>query len=152
MRKTFKSKFTPRNPLKYHGDVDKITCRSSPERAICRYFDLNLNVVKWSSETHIVPYICATDGQWHRYYVDFYALLRNGEQLLIEYKPGSQTTPPTPPKKKTPKALMSYQNALNVYLKNQSKWKYATEYAKSKGMRFQVWSERHLEAIGIRFV
>lgn len=152
MGRPHKSIYQVRNLHKYHGNADRIICRSGPERAICRYFDINSNVVKWSSEEIVVPYICATDGRPHRYFVDFFAQLADGTCLLIEYKPASQTVEPQKPRKLTKKSVQSYQNAMMTYLKNRSKWKAAREYAASRGWKFQVWTENHLHAIGIRFV
>ena len=152
MRKTYKSRYSVINFHKYHGNPDSIICRSSPERAICKYFDLNKNIKKWSSESVVVPYVCATDQSWHRYFVDFWAELANGQVLLIEYKPHSQTMPPEQPKRKTKKAAEAYANAIATYMKNISKWKAAKEFATKKGWTFQVWTENHLMAIGIRFV
>ena len=36
-----------------------------------------------------------------------------------------------------------------TYIKNQSKWKAASEYAKDRGYHFEIWTEKELTAMGI---
>jgi hypothetical protein len=142
--------FRPIHEEKYCGKVDKIVARSNLERAIFKFLDHNDNVKSWSSEEVIVPYVGAHDGMDHRYFVDIYLELKNGEKLLVEIKPASQCSPPALPSARG--NMESYKAALNEYLKNQSKWLAARKYAASRGWRFVVWTENHLQAMGIRFV
>jgi hypothetical protein len=48
------------------------------------------------------------------------------------------------PKKNTPKSQHQYQNALATYIKNQSKWEAARNFAEQKGLRFIIITEREL--------
>ena len=63
--------------------------------------------------------------------------------MLIEIKPSRQTTRPKPPKKKT----KSYMRESFEFIKNQAKWKAATEWTKRKGIRFRVLNEDSIYAI-----
>ena len=109
-----------------------------------RMLDLNPNVLEWSSEETIIPYQNPLTGRVSRYFVDFYAKMRdkNGEvkKFLIEIKPHCQTLPPVQKNKKT-KSLI-YQQA--EYAKNQAKWAAAASFAKNKGMVFTIITEKHL--------
>jgi hypothetical protein len=35
-------------------------------------------------------------------------------------------------------------------MKNASKWKYAKKYCDERGYEFQIWTEKELEAMGIK--
>ena len=139
-----KSKFTPKHPEKYAGDPTNIICRSSWERKFANWCDNSSSVVKWLSEETVIPYICPTDNRMHRYFVDFKITVRNKEgalsTYLIEIKPESQTRPPIPPKRKTQKYLQE----VMTWGKNEAKWKAAENYAKDRGWKFMVFTEKHL--------
>ena len=72
----------------------------------------------------------------------------NGDIILVEIKPAKQTIPPKNPKRKTKK----YLNEVSAYIKNTSKWTYAQEYAKSRGWKFQIWTEVTLKNIGVKMI
>jgi len=147
MRTQYKRRYELRNPLKYKGNIDRITCRSSWEYAVCRYLDTNNNIIWWSSEQTIVPYNCATDGRRHRYFVDFTFQMKSGKTLMIEVKPYNQTQPPKKPSGKI--MTKTYESQLFSYYKNISKWEAATEFAKSKGWEFKIWTEHEIAKLGI---
>jgi hypothetical protein len=113
-----------------------------------RWFDANPAIVRWNSEEVVVPYKCNTDGKWHRYFIDMMIEQSNGDIILVEIKPQKQTIPPKNPKRKTKK----YLNEVSAYIKNTSKWTYAQEYAKSRGWKFQIWTEHTLKNIGVKMI
>ena len=94
----YKSKYTPENPKKYVGNPDNIVCRSNWERKMCKYLDLNENVIKWASEELSIPYYSFVDNKWHKYYPDFLCEIKdkNGKvkTYIIEVKPLKQTKQP----------------------------------------------------------
>lgn len=108
-----------------------------------RWCDANPNILSWGSESIIIPYPNPLTGRVSRYFVDFNISLRdkNGDlkKFLVEVKPHSQTLPPT--QKKMSKGLLKKQAE---YVKNQAKWKAATEYAQTKGYQFVILTEKHL--------
>lgn len=145
-----KSRYIVEHLHKYSGNPDRITARSAPERTLMKFFDTNANVKKWNSEGVVVHYISPVDGERHRYIVDFYAELVDGTKLLIEYKPYDHTIPPTPPKRQTKKSREQYEFALRRWAVNQAKWAAAKAYAEKIGVKFAVWTEQHLRALGMR--
>ena len=106
--------------------------------------DSNPSIIRWQSEETIVPYRCATDNKMHRYYLDFRIMVKTktGEHkiYLIEIKPYCQTIPPKFPGKQTKR----YINESMTFMKNQSKWEAASEYAKARGWEFIKLTEYDL--------
>lgn len=141
-----RGKYQPENKGKYLGDIDSIWYRSSWEKGLMRWLDKNPEVVAWSSERVIVPYICSTDNKPHKYYVDFIIRFKNNSIFLVEVKPESQSIPPSYTNRKKTKTLI---REIEVWEKNKSKWEAATEFARQRGYIFQVWSEPHLRKLGI---
>lgn len=145
----YKGKWQPKNRNKYNGDYTKITFRSLWERNTFRWMDDNPNVISWSSEEVVVPYICGTDKKMHRYFVDIWFKDKSGKAFLVEIKPKKETTPPKKPANRRTKR---YINESLTYIKNASKWKAAEDYCADRGWVFQIWHEDHLKALGIRIL
>jgi len=80
----------------------------------------------------------------HRYFVDFQIQVKRTDGLLktylVEVKPYKQTLPPVYPGRKTQR----YITESMTYIKNQAKWKAATEYAKDRGWEFKIITEHEL--------
>lgn len=146
--KFYKGKFRPKNPDKYEGDFRNIVYRSLWERQVFKWIDENPDVMKWSSEETIVPYRCATDNKYHRYFMDLKVRFKNGQTYLIEIKPKKQTEQP----KRKSRITKAYVNEVMTYAKNQSKWKAAEEYCKDRGWIFEVWTETTLKNLGIKLL
>lgn len=134
--------YTPKNPGKYLGDVTKIRYMSSYELHMHTFLDNNPNVIAWNSEGVIIPYVKPTDGKVHRYLVDYFVQYKNksGEIIceLIEVKPESQTKKSRSRNPKT-KLVESLTYAVNL-----AKWEAATKYAKERGWKFKIITERSL--------
>lgn len=136
--------YTPVNPEKYVGDIKNIIFRSSWERRFLYWCDMNPAVLKYASEEIVIPYICRTDGQPHRYFVDFWArILINKEtgktqDYLFEVKPAKETKMP---KKRKKQKESSYLYECQTYLKNVSKWEAAKEFAEKRNMKFFLVTE-----------
>jgi len=145
---TYKGRFKPKNIKKYKGDWKKIVYRSLWERNTFRWLDNNPDILEWSSEEIVIPYRCKTDNRVHRYFVDVYFKAKNGKKYLIEIKPKKQCSPPKQPKRKTKR----YLNEVMTYIKNQSKWEAALQFASHKDMEFQVWHEDTLKSLGIKIL
>lgn len=139
-----KRKYTPINPQKYTGDPTNIIMRSSWETRFALWCDKNPSVIKWNSEETIVPYVCPTDNRWHRYFIDFKIQIRdkngNLKTYLVEIKPDKQTRPPEVPSRRTKRFLLE----AATYMKNEAKWKAATNFAKDRGWEFIILTEHHL--------
>jgi len=146
--KFYKGKFRPKNPGKYDGDYRNIVYRSLWERQVLKWVDENPDVVSYSSEEVIIPYRCATDNRYHRYFMDLKIKFKNGATYLIEIKPKKQTQQP----KRRTRVTKGYINEVMTYAKNQSKWKAADEYCKDRGWLFEIWTEETIKKMGIKLL
>lgn len=142
----YSGKYQPQNVKKYKGDSSNIIFRSLWEYHVMRWCDLNPDVSTWCSEEFFIPYICKTDGQPHRYFPDFLIEFKNGKKVLVEVKPHHQTKPP---ERRKGKAEAKFISEALTYMKNESKWEAALEFARKRGYIFQVWDENTLNSIGI---
>lgn len=139
-----KRRYIPLFPEKYAGDPTCIIMRSSWETRFAGWCDKNPAVIKWISEETVIPYRCPTDNKIHRYFVDFQIQIRQKDGLLktylVEIKPEKQTQPPIYPGRRTQR----YLTESFTFIKNQAKWKAATEYAKDRGWDFKIITENEL--------
>jgi len=136
--------FKPKFPQKYMGDPTNIVFRSGWEKRVMQSLDENSNIIRWSSEEIIIPYISPVDNRPHRYFPDFFveAKGRDGSvrKILLEVKPAAQTKPPSTPKRKTKR----YITEVVTYGVNQAKWEAAKEYCLDRGWEFSVITEQDL--------
>jgi hypothetical protein len=136
--------FKPKNINKYRGSYP-IVYRSSLELKVMRWFDDNINVLSWGSESVVIPYFSPIDEKSHRYFVDFVVNLKTKEgeikKLLIEIKPFKQTIKPVLSIYKKPTTLM-YEN--RQYILNQVKWEAAKEWSKKQGYEFLILTEKDI--------
>ena len=65
----YKGKFVPKNSHKYKGNVNNIIWRSTWERSLMKFLDINPDVIQWSSEETVIPYISPVDNKMHRYFI-----------------------------------------------------------------------------------
>jgi len=106
--------------------------------------DENPNVLEWSSEELIIPYISPVDGKRHRYFPDFIVKIKdkNGviKTMVLEVKPKKQTREPERGKRVT----KQYITEVATWGVNQAKWKAAIEYCQDNGWEFKLITEEHL--------
>lgn len=134
--------FKPVNKDKFVGNV--AFYRSGLELKFMRFCDNNPNVVKWGSENIVIPYISPIDNKVHRYYVDNFVVIREGniiKKYLIEIKPFKQTQPPTTKYKKREHIIYEQ----STYAVNQSKWTAAKAFCVKKGYNFLIITEKDLK-------
>lgn len=134
-----KRKYVPIHPEKYAGDPSNIIMRSSWETKFAIWCDKNPQILKWSSEETVIPYISPIDGRLHRYFIDFKIKTVNNKTYLVEIKPMKQTQPPQG-SRKTKKLLAEMQ----TYLVNQAKWEAAQKWAVDRNYEFKVITEYEL--------
>lgn len=148
----YKGVFRARNPKKYKGDPSNIIYRSRWELKLMMHLDDHPDVLEWSSEEVVIPYMSPIDGRRHRYFCDFFVKKkgRDGliENLLIEVKPLIQTKPPEVKIAKGQKPTRRYLNEVMTWGVNSAKWKAAQEYCKDRGWKFIIMTEVEL---GIQF-
>jgi hypothetical protein len=142
--KTYKGKFSPKNPQKYKGDPTNIVYRSLWELKVMKYLDGNSNILEWSSEELAIPYVCPTDNRWHRYFPDFIVKARKPDgsiqTMILEVKPKAQTIEPKVQNRRTRK----YLTEVMTWGKNSAKWAAAREYCEDRGWKFQLITESQL--------
>ena len=84
----------------------------------------------WGSECVEIPYV-GLDGKTHRYYPDYFLEMENGDKIIVEIKPKSQTIKP----------LNQNCYAWQQWQKNCLKWKAAKEWCERNGMKFWILTE-----------
>lgn len=136
--------FVPINKEKYIGDKNPV-CRSEWERRFCVWCDRNKNILLWSSEPFPISYFDVVRQKQRQYYPDFLikTQLKDGtsQTWLVEVKPKKETIQPKKSKRKTHER---YILEAQKFATNISKWKAATNFAKSKGWKFKLITEEHL--------
>ncbi len=144
MNKSYKGKYLVENKEKYIG-TKQIIYRSSWECKVCKFFDMSDNILKWSYESIVIPYVNVIDGKTHRYYPDFYIEKKNKNgtisKVIVEVKPKRQTLPPKEPKTNNWKSKRQYMYDAETFVINQCKWKSASAYCDKYGYEFQIITE-----------
>ena len=133
--------FIPKNQDKFIGT--KAIYRSGLELKFFRFCDNNQNVLTWGSENVIVPYVSPLDWKVHRYFVDNYVVIKEGESIkkyLIEIKPYKQTKIPKTKYKK--KSHLIYEQ--KAYVINTAKWEAAKRFCHKKGYEFLILTEKDI--------
>lgn len=137
-------RWKPKNVDKYSGDPNNIWIRSSWEKRFFLWCDRSSNIVKYSSEETVIPYICPTDSKPHRYFVDAKIYVKTKDNkvktYLVEIKPLVQTQKPKYPGRQTKR----YLTEAATFMKNQAKWEAATRYCKQRGYTFIILTEKEL--------
>ena len=109
---------------------------------MCKYLDLNENVINWGSEELKIPYYSPVDKKWHNYYPDFLTKIKDKEgtvkTYLIEVKPKKQTKMPKKSNKK------SYMKEMCRYTINKCKWEAAEKLCEDNGWIFKILTEDNL--------
>ena len=145
---SYKGKYKIKKPEKYMGDYRNVVYRSLWERQAFKWCESNTRVKAWNSEEVVIPYKCKTDNKIHRYFIDLFVEMDDGECILVEIKPKKETNPPKKPSRKTKR----YINEVVTFVKNQSKWEAANQFAEHKGWKFQIWTEDTLSNLGIKLL
>lgn len=143
-KNTVKRKWRPKNPEKYKGDVNEIVARSSWEIVFLNWLDSRDDVLEYASECVVIPYFDPVANKQRRYFVDFWAMIKqkNGgiKKFLIEVKPDKFTKPPIQPKRKTQR----YAEEVMQYVTNCAKWEAAEKVCNDSGVEFLILTEKHI--------
>ena len=145
---SYKGKYKIKKPEKYLGDYKNVVYRSLWERQAFKWCESNSKVKAWNSEEVVIPYKCKTDNKIHRYFIDLFVEMDNGDCILVEIKPKKETNQPKKHSRKTKR----YINEVVTFVKNQSKWEAANQFADHKGWKFQIWTEDTLSNLGIKLL
>ncbi len=130
--------YTVKNPEKYVGK-GKPKYRSGWELTFMIFCDTNDKVIKWASESIVIPYLHPFKGRRTNYIPDFFIVYQdkygrtNAE--LIEIKPKAESII-------TEKVKNAKQRATIAV--NHAKWKSAQAFCKAQGIKFRVVTEDDL--------
>lgn len=129
--------YKPKNPSKYVGSFPIIS-RSSWELKIMHLFDNHPCVLRWASESIVIPYFNPITKKNSRYYPDFFVEYidknKNIHRCLIEVKPLKETILEKAKSKRDKLAL-----AVNHY-----KWECAKKWCDENGIEFRVMTEKEI--------
>jgi hypothetical protein len=104
----------------------KIEYRSGWEKEVCIYLDRCANVVSYSYESIIIPYISnVKTGKIRKYYPDFYVEYNDGTRKLIEVKRADRINSP------------------KVVKKSEA----AKKWCERNGVVFEIWSNIKISQI-----
>ena len=144
MRKYHQGLYKIKNRGKYIGDPDKIFYRSSWELKVLQWLDNHPDIINFSSEEIIIPYVSPADGKYHRYFPDFFVKIKSKDgtikNMILEVKPHAQSIEPVIKKNITKRYIAE----VVTYGVNQAKWKAAEEYCKDRKWEFRVLTEYEL--------
>lgn len=139
-----KGKWYPKNPEKYRGDVNNIVYRSSWEKKMLIWLDLNPSVIEYASEEIQIPYFDPVQNKMRRYFVDLWAIIKTKDgslkKFLIEIKPKQFTMPPPNQNRKTKRYI---EEALQ-YATNKAKWEAAEKVCRENDMQFLLLTEEQI--------
>lgn len=144
MYMAYKGIYKIKNIKKYKGDHTDIIYRSLWERKFMHFCDTNDNVLEWSSEEIVIPYV-SIDNKIHKYFVDFWVKIKtktNIEYFLIEIKPLNQCKPPKIKNKE--KISKKELNEIKRWNINKKKWSHAKKFAEERNWKFKILTENHL--------
>lgn len=127
-----------RSCTKLIDPTQPVIYRSSYEKKFITWLESSPRVVRWGSECMVIPYMFI-DEKTHRYYPDFYMEMTNGDRVVVEIKPSSQTRPPVGP---TPSAY-----AIKEWQKNTCKWRAARKFCEDRGMKFMIITENTINRL-----
>lgn len=135
----YKTRYTPENIKKYVGDPSNIICRSLWERNVCKFCDSSSNILKWSFEEIIIPYVNPLDQKTHNYYPDFVIQFESEKKIktwMLEIKPKKQTFL---------KENASKRDKI-TWITNTAKWEAAKKYCEKHNMEFKIITEKEIFA------
>ena len=128
--------YTIKNPHKYVGK-GKPMYRSGWELTFMIFCDTNDKILKWASESIVIPYLHPFKGKRTNYIPDFF--------IVYQDKFGKTNAEMKAPKFKdfiTEKVQNARQQA--VVAINHAKWYSAKAYCKAQGMAFRVITEHQI--------
>lgn len=129
-------KYTPNNPEKYIGKKQPVY-RSGWELVFMRWCDNTANILGWSSEDQVIPYMNPITGKRHNYIPDFLIVYIDAQGKkhaeVVEIKPSSQIQG----------NAKSNHDRIHAVV-NEAKWRYARQWAAAQGMKFTIITENEI--------
>jgi len=130
--------FVPTQPQKYIGKHNP-KYRSGWEFTFMQFCDKNKNIIQWSSESIVIPYMHPLTGKRTNYIPDFLVVYENkhGQQRaeIVEIKPKKQSLIESRVASARDRAVVAV---------NHAKWASAMAFCKQNGLTFRVITEDDL--------
>ena len=138
--------FTPKHPERYKGNFP-IIYRSSWELKTMMVFDSRPDVIRWSSESIVIPYFHPIKHRTARYFPDFHVDFKDKEgnitRWIVEVKPAKECeVPVAKPRQRATTRMYNEQ----TFMINQAKWEAAEAYCRKNGLKFKVLTEKEIFA------
>lgn len=144
MSRFAQGKYNIKYPEKYVG-TKQPTYRSSWEFAFMKFCDESPSIQRWASEAIQIPYRNPLSGKQTIYVPDFFIQYtdKKGKNHVevIEVKPENQAL-----KEKTGRSKANQAH----WILNQAKWEAANAWAKQKGIKFRIITEKDIFHQGTR--
>ena len=136
--------FVPTQPQKYIGKHNP-KYRSGWEFTFMQFCDNNKNVIQWSSESIVIPYMHPLTGKRTNYIPDFLVVYENKhgnrKAEIVEIKPKKQSLIESRAASARDRAVVAV---------NHAKWASAMAFCKQNGLTFRVITEDDLFHTGKR--
>jgi hypothetical protein len=141
--------YKPTNPKKYGGDATRIIYRSGYELSFMQRCDSDPNILLWSSEEIVIPYISPLDNprdrKIRRYYPDFLIQTKQHDgkkkTFVVEIKPYKETIPVVINTRRKKKTMLKEAKTYSV---NQAKWAAARQWCADRKIEFIIITEKEL--------
>lgn len=155
--------FIPNNPDKVIKLNNKggLFYRSSWEKRLLIYFDVNTDIIKYGAEFMTIQYTLpkyengVIKYSEHRYFPDFYYELQRKDggvsKVMVEVKPLKETKEPILGEKYSHKQLKNFEYDMEMWNKNMHKWAAAIKFCESRGMEFVIVTEDFLNNLSKRY-
>ena len=137
------------NIEKYIGDTSKVIYRSSWEKKMMTFCDMNERIMKWSSENIQIPYLNPVENAIKIYNIDFYFQVRQDDNsiknIIAEVKPSKKLEKPMlPTTRLTEKRIEAHNYQMKEYVTNVYKFQAAKKWAEERGWEFMIVTEQFL--------
>lgn len=141
-------RYVLKNPGKYMGKgTTSIIYKSRNELVVFNGLDIEDKVIRWGYEIIRIPYFCRIDHKIHRYEVDIYCEIKNGDTIsrhIIEIKSSTDLLKPKQPTAHSIKSKTKYRYDMYTWIKNTDKWNAARQFCKQAGIRFIFLTEKDI--------
>lgn len=116
--------------------TEPIIYRSGLELKFIEFCECNPKIQRWVSEPFSIQYFSRLKNKVANYYPDYVIENTNGEKIIVEVKPTSQTIKPS---------MNSSEWDKEAWIVNCDKWKYAKQFAEDNNMKFIIVTEKFFE-------
>ena len=147
---SYTGRYDIKNPKKYMGVGTCPIYKSRNELVVFSRLDNDPKVIRWGYEILEIPYMNPIDRKVHKYKMDIYCEIKNGDGILrclIEIKQSTDMVVPKAPTLANQKSRSRYNYATRTYIVNQAKWNAAIALAKQAGFKMMFITEKDISKL-----